>query len=141
MSRVPKLLEELREEERNYERLKNFVNVKRYFSCIKAIHEKKIEIQKEIEKERVIELARKEAAMDVDVEIEIKIEEDKEEDKENVNPNPTSFKCFYCKKSGHYAKNCWVKQALQEKEKSFKKRESKALKELNELEALRRTLL
>lgn len=139
MSRVPKLLEELREEERNYERLKNFVNVKRYFSCIKAIHEKKIEIQKEIEKERVIELARKEAAMDVDVDVEIEIKV--EEEKENVNPNPSSFKCFYCKKSGHYAKNCWVKQALQEKEKSFKKRESKALQELNELEALRRTLL
>lgn len=100
MSKIRMLLEGLKEDEREYERLKGYVNVKRYNACIDSIKSKRDELKREILLQR--EKTRRDA------------------DAVTQNKN---VRCFYCSRLGHYASNCWVKQALQEKERVLKERE------------------
>lgn len=98
MSKIRMLLEGLKEDEREYERLKEYVNVKRYNACIESIRSKREELKREMHLQR-----------------EIKTGRDATQNK--------NVRCFYCSRLGHYASNCWVKQALQEKERVLKERE------------------
>lgn len=106
MSNIHRLWEALKEEEREYERLKGHVSVKRYDACINSIRSKRSQLKKEIEAEQR----------------RITVEHSNGDINRNKN-----VKCFYCNKVGHYANNCWVKQALQEKERILKERERRVL--------------